>query len=82
VSLLATVFHANEIMNVLSAIWKSLFELLEERLPFIYYGVSRVSSMLLCSAESRPSGLKKLRYNPLCDADEESSSDMLSEELN
>jgi hypothetical protein len=31
-------------------------------------------------AEPRPSGLKKL-YNPLSDVDEESSSDMLSEEL-
>jgi hypothetical protein len=64
-----------------SAIWKSLFELLEERMPFIYYGMSRVSSMLLCSAEPQPSGLKKLRHNPLRDADEEYSSEMLSEEL-
>jgi hypothetical protein len=37
--------------------------------------------MLLHSAEPRQSGLKKLRYNPLCDADEESSTDVLSEEL-
>jgi hypothetical protein len=64
-----------------SAIWKSLFELLEGRMSFIYYGVSRVSRLLLCSAKPRPSGLKKLKFNPLCDADEESSSDMLSEEL-
>jgi hypothetical protein len=65
-----------------SAIWKSLFELLEEWMPFIYtYGASHVSSMLLCLTKPRPSGLKKLRYNPLCDAEEEYSSDMLSEEL-
>jgi hypothetical protein len=52
-------------------------------MAFIYYGVSRVSSTLLHSAEPWPSGLKKLDIiNPLCDADEESSSDMLSEELN
>jgi hypothetical protein len=63
------------------AFWKSL-ELLEERMPFTYYGVSRVSSMFLCSAEPRPSGLKKLKYNPLCDVNEECSSDMLSEEFN
>jgi hypothetical protein len=50
-------------------------------MPFIYYGVSRVSSMLLCSAEPRPFGLKKTDIKPLCDADEESISDMLNEEL-
>jgi hypothetical protein len=38
--------------------------------------------MLLRLVEPRLSGLKKLRYNPLCDVDEESSSDMLCEELN
>jgi hypothetical protein len=65
-----------------SAIWKTLFELLEERMPFMYYSMSHVSSMLLRSAKPQPSGLKKLRYNPLCDADEESNSEMLSEELN
>jgi hypothetical protein len=59
-----------------SAIWKSLFELPEERTPFIYYGVSRVSSTLLRSAETWCPGLEKLSYNPLCDVDEESSSDM------
>jgi hypothetical protein len=64
-----------------SAIWKSLFELLEEQMQFIYYGMSHVSSMVLHLAEPRPSEWKELRYNPLCDADEESSSDMLSEEL-
>jgi hypothetical protein len=42
---------------------------------------SGVSSMLLRLAEPLLSGLKKLRDNPLCDADEESSSDVLSEEL-
>jgi hypothetical protein len=66
---------------LLSAIWKSLFELLEEPMPFIYYSMSCVSSMLLHSAEPRLSGLKKLMYNPLCGVDEESSSDMLSEEI-
>jgi hypothetical protein len=50
-------------------------------MPFIYYGMSRFSSIFLCSAEPRLSGLKKLRYNPLNDAAEESSSDMLSKEL-
>jgi hypothetical protein len=45
------------------------------------YGMSRTSSMFLCSAKPWPSGLKKLRYNPLCDVDEEYSSDMLREEL-
>jgi hypothetical protein len=62
-------------------IWKLLFELLGERMPFIYYSMLRVSSMFLRSAEPRPSGLKKLIYNPLCDVDEEPSSDMLSEGL-
>jgi hypothetical protein len=51
-------------------------------MPFIYYSVSHVSSTLLRSADPQPSGLKKLRYNTLCDPDEEFSSDMLSEELN
>jgi hypothetical protein len=37
--------------------------------------------MLLLSTEPRPSGLKKSIYNPFCDADEESISDMLNEEL-
>jgi hypothetical protein len=37
--------------------------------------------MLLHSAEPRPPELKKLRYNPLCEVGEESSSDMLSKEL-
>lgn len=37
--------------------------------------------MFLHSAEPRPSASKKLRYTPLCGANEESSSDMLSEEL-
>jgi hypothetical protein len=63
-----------------SAIWKSLFELLEERMPFIYYSMSRISRMRLRSAEPWPSGLKKLRCNPFCDVDEEPSSDMLSED--
>jgi hypothetical protein len=36
--------------------------------------------MLLLSTEPQPSGLRKLRYNSSCDADEESS-DMLSEAL-
>jgi hypothetical protein len=36
--------------------------------------------MLLLSSEPRPSGLKKQMYNPLCDVDEESISDMLNEE--
>jgi hypothetical protein len=37
--------------------------------------------MLLLSTEPQPSGLRKLRYNSLCDVDEESSSAMLSEAL-
>jgi hypothetical protein len=50
-------------------------------MPFIHYGVPHISSMLLRSVEPQSSGLKKLRYNPLCDVDEESGSYMLSEEL-
>jgi hypothetical protein len=80
----ATVCHANAFMNVClpsSATWKSIFDLPEDLMQFIHYGVSCVSSMLLQSAELQLSGSKKLRYNPLCDADEESRSDILSEEL-
>jgi hypothetical protein len=42
--------------------------------------VSHISSILLHSAERGPLD-RETRYNPLCDADEESSSDMLSEEV-
>jgi hypothetical protein len=38
--------------------------------------------MLLHSAEPTALWTEETRYNPLCDADEESSIDMLSEELN
>jgi hypothetical protein len=37
--------------------------------------------MLLRLTEPQPSRLQKLICNPLCDADEESISDMLNEEL-
>jgi hypothetical protein len=37
--------------------------------------------MLLLLTEPKPSGFRKLGYNSLCDANEESSSGMLSEEL-
>jgi hypothetical protein len=37
--------------------------------------------MLLHSAKPQPSGLKYRTYNPFCDADEGSISDMLREEL-
>jgi hypothetical protein len=50
-------------------------------MSFIYYDMSRVSSMLLRSTEPPPSGLKKWIYNPLCDVDEECIGDMLNEEL-
>jgi hypothetical protein len=33
-------------------------------MTFIYYGMSCVISVLLCSAEPRPSRLKKRIYNP------------------
>jgi hypothetical protein len=37
--------------------------------------------MLLCSCEPGPSGLKNMIYNPFCDANEESISDILNYEL-
>jgi hypothetical protein len=37
--------------------------------------------MLSHSSKPRPSGFKKRKYNPLCDADEKSNSDMLNDEL-
>jgi predicted CopG family antitoxin len=35
--------------------------------------------MASCSSKPGPSGFKKRKYNPLCDMDEESISDMLNE---
>jgi hypothetical protein len=37
--------------------------------------------MALRSSKPGPSGFKKWKHNPLCDADEEYVSDMLNEEL-
>jgi hypothetical protein len=37
--------------------------------------------MVLRSSKYGPSDFKKWKYNPLCDADEESISDMVNEEL-
>jgi hypothetical protein len=37
--------------------------------------------MASCSSKADPSGIKKQKYNPLCDADEEAVSDVVNEEL-
>jgi hypothetical protein len=50
-------------------------------MPFIYYGMTRVSGMLLLLTKPCPSQLKKLIYNHLYDEDEESISYMLNEKL-
>jgi hypothetical protein len=74
----------NTSMSVLSAFFcylEVIIWTLKEWMQFIHYGVPHISSMFPRSVEPRPPGLKKLRYNPLCDVDEKSGSDMLSEVL-
>jgi hypothetical protein len=49
-------------------------------MPLIYYCTSVLSTWLYVQAVL-PSRMKKRKYNPACAEDEESISDMLSEEL-
>jgi hypothetical protein len=50
-------------------------------MSFIYYGVHVFAAWLYIQGKPGLSGFKKRKYNPLCDADEESIGDMLNEEL-